>query len=316
MSLMHAKGPFPGFRSKSVAINGVRLHYWIGGDPAGQPVILLHGFLGSSYTWRRVAPALADSGLSVLVPEMRGYGRSDKPDGIDGYDARALAEECRSLVKEIGFGGGRQVILAAHDMGAPPALLWAADHPQEVAWLLYIDEPVMLAEVLQKIISFTPEAMKRNMMWWWTMALAPGVPEALIVGNERAFLNWFYQGRTVAKREAFNSESVDEHVRAFTGRDAVLGALGVYRAAFVSIEQTQPLAKTKVKTPIVALGGEKGLGSGVGEMVKLVAEHVEAVTIPDCGHYIPEECPDLIVKHILAVADKIVTDVQPKGRPK
>jgi pimeloyl-ACP methyl ester carboxylesterase len=47
--------------------------------------------------------------------------------------------------------------------------------------------------------------------------------------------------------------------------------------------------------------------------VKLVAEHVEAVTIPDCGHYIPEECPDVIVKHILAVVGKIATDVQPKG---
>jgi len=313
MSSVESIATISGFRSETIAVDGVRLHYWIGGDPGGQPVILWHGFLGSGYTWRRVAPMLADSGLSVLVPDMRGYGRSDKPGEIDGYDARALAEECRSLVTEIGFGGGRPVILAAHDMGAPPALLWAADHPLEIAGLLYIDEPVMLAEVLQKIITYTPEAIKRSMMWWWTMALAPGVPEALIVGNERAFLNWFYQGRTVAKREAFDSESVDEHVRTFAGREAVLGALGVYRAAFVSIEQTQPLAKTKVKTPIVALGGEKGLGSRVGEWVKLIAEHVEAFTIPDCGHYIPEECPDVVVKHILAVTDKINTDVQPKG---
>jgi pimeloyl-ACP methyl ester carboxylesterase len=150
MNMKHTSGTIPGFRSETIAVDGVRLHYWIGGDPAGQPVILWHGFLGSSYTWRRVAPALADSGLSVLVPDMRGYGRSDKPDGIDGYDARALAEECRSLVKEIGFGGGRQVILAAHDMGAPPALLWAADHPQEVAGLLYIDEPVMLLKCCRR----------------------------------------------------------------------------------------------------------------------------------------------------------------------
>jgi pimeloyl-ACP methyl ester carboxylesterase len=313
MSSVESTATISGFRSETVFVAGVRLHYWIGGDPQGQPAILWHGFLGSGYTWRRVAPLLAASGLSVLVPDMRGYGRSDKPEGLDGYDARALAEECRALATKIGFGDGRRVILAAHDMGAPPALLWAADHPLEIAGLLYIDEPVMLAEVLQRIINYSSETMKRSTMWWWILALAPGVPEALIVGNERAFLNWFYQGRTVAKREAFDSESVDEHVRAFTGREAVLGALGVYRAAFVSIEQTEPLAKTKVKTPIVALGGEKGLGSKVGEWVKLIAEHVEAFTIPDCGHYIPEECPDIIVKHILAVAGKIATDVQPKG---
>jgi pimeloyl-ACP methyl ester carboxylesterase len=91
---------------------------------------------------------------------MRGYGDSDKPTGTKGYDARALAEEFRALVREIGFGSGRPLTLVAHDMGAPPALLWAADHPEEVAGLLYIEVPVMLSEVLTKIIAYTPEAMK------------------------------------------------------------------------------------------------------------------------------------------------------------
>jgi pimeloyl-ACP methyl ester carboxylesterase len=70
---------------------------------------------------------------------MRGYGDSDKPAGTAGYDARALAEEFRALVRQIGFGGGKPLVLAAHDMGAPPGLLWAADHPDEVAGLLYIE---------------------------------------------------------------------------------------------------------------------------------------------------------------------------------
>jgi pimeloyl-ACP methyl ester carboxylesterase len=108
----------------------------------------------------------------------------------------------------------------------------------------------------------------------------------------------------VAKREEFDSESVDEQVRTFAGREAMLGALGVYRAAFISIEQTQPLTKTKVQMPIVALSGEKGLGSKVGEMLKLVSARVEAFTTPDCGHFVPEECPDVVVQHILAAAAK------------
>lgn len=52
---------------------------WLGGNPEGQPVILWHGFLGTGYAWRDVAPALAETGLAVLAPDMRGYGDSDKP---------------------------------------------------------------------------------------------------------------------------------------------------------------------------------------------------------------------------------------------
>jgi hypothetical protein len=98
--------PIPGFESKSTTVGGIRLHYWTGGDPTGQPVILWHGFLSTAYAWRDVAPALAKAGLAVLIPDMRGYGDSDKPAGNGGYDARSLAQECRGLVKAIGFGHG------------------------------------------------------------------------------------------------------------------------------------------------------------------------------------------------------------------
>ena len=136
--------PIEGFDSRFAQVNGVDLHYWIGGDPEGQPVALWHGFPSTGYAWRSVAPALADAGLAVLVPDMRGYFDSDKPPGVEGYDARALAEEGRTLVAQIGFGHSRSLMHAAHDMGALPALLWTADHPDEAKALLYIEAPVML----------------------------------------------------------------------------------------------------------------------------------------------------------------------------
>jgi pimeloyl-ACP methyl ester carboxylesterase len=131
----------PGFESRTTTIADVRLHYWIGGDRNGKPVILWHGFLSTAYAWREVAPALAQAGMAVLIPDMRGYGDSDKPAGTDGYDARSLAEECRALAAAIDFGGGKPLIHAAHDMGALPALIWSADHAQEVAGLLYVEAP-------------------------------------------------------------------------------------------------------------------------------------------------------------------------------
>jgi pimeloyl-ACP methyl ester carboxylesterase len=302
--------PIDGFTSDTVSLGGVRLHYLLGGNPSGPPVLFWHGFLSTSQEWRKVMPALAEAGYAVLVPDMRGYGDSDKPEGTTGYDSRALAEEFRTLVHKLGFGGGKPIILAAHDMGAPPALLWAADHPEEIAGLLYIEAPVMLSGVLSKIIAYTPEAMKEGSMWWWILPLAPEVPERLLVGKEREFLTWFYDLH-MAKREAITEEDLNETLRTFSGREGVLGSMGVYRAAFTSIEQTEPLARLlvghKVAVPVVALGGDKSLGANVEKMLKLVAKNVEGEVVSNCGHFLPEEYPAVVVRHILAMASKRIS---------
>jgi pimeloyl-ACP methyl ester carboxylesterase len=289
-----------GFRSEAATIDGVRLHYWVGGNLSGAPVILWHGFLATGFVWRKIGPLLADAGMAVLIPDMRGYGDSDKPFGAEGYDARALAEECRALVRVIGFGDGGQLVIAAHDMSAPSALLWAADHPVEIAGVLHIEAPVMLSSVLQRLIAYTPEAMKNGSMWWWIIPLAPGVPERLVVGREREFLTWFYD--LAVQRDGIEADTIDEYLRSFSGREGVLGAMGVYRAAFTSIAQTEPLTKDKIAVPVLAMGGEKGLGARVGEMVRLVASNVEEATLPDCGHFVPEERPDEVVRRMLAIA--------------
>lgn len=301
---MVEKAQIEGLRSETVTVDGVRLHYWIGGPEDGRPVLLWHGFLSTGYAWREVAPELANAGMAVLVPDMRGFGDSDKPEGTRGYDARALAEEFRSLVTAIGFGGGRPLIVVAHDMGAPPALIWAADHPGEIEALLYIEAPAMLSDVLGEVIAYNRQAMAQGSMWWWVLPLAPGVPERLIVGNERAFLTWFYEGAT-ARPEVFDDRIVDEYLRTFCGRTGVLGALGVYRAAFDSIDQTAPLLTNKVSVPVVAIGGAKGLGDKVGQAVARVAENVSTETIEDCGHFVPEERPDVVIRHIWAIAAKL-----------
>jgi pimeloyl-ACP methyl ester carboxylesterase len=294
-----------GFRSETAAVNGVRIHYWLGGDPHGQPVLLWHGFLGTAYSWYKVMPLMVQAGYAVLAPDMRGYGDSDKPSGTDGYDARALAEEFRALVRQIEFGSGNKLLLAAHDMGAHPALLWAADHPDEIAGLAYMEVPTMLEEFLSKTIVYTPEAMKKGSMWWWVLPLAPDVPERLIVGKEREFLTWFYD-RATADRTSISEASVDETLRTFRGTEGVLGSLGVYRAAFTTIDQTTPLTKHKVQAPILALGGEKALGVKVAEMVEAVANDVTGRVLRNCGHFIPEEQPTEFARLFEAFARKVI----------
>jgi pimeloyl-ACP methyl ester carboxylesterase len=144
-------------------------------------------------------------------------------------------------------------------------------------------------------------------MWWWILALAPGVPERLIVGNERAFVMWFYDGAT-ARPEAIETEAVDEYLRTFAGPAGVLGSMGIYRAAYTGIGQTEPLMMAKIKIPTVAMGGaSKGLGAKVEEMVRMVAANVEVETVPDSGHFLPEENPQAVIRQVLAMAAKVQT---------
>ncbi len=297
----------PGFETRVAAVGGLQIAYWIGGDPAGIPVLLWHGFLGSRFSWHRVMPLLAEAGYRVLAPDMRGYGDSTKPAGTAGYDGRTLAGDFHQLTKEIGFGDGRPLFIIAHDMGAPPALLWAADHPEEVAGLMYLEVPVMLSGVLSKIIAYTPEAMRNGSMWWWILPLAQGVPERLVVGHERAFLTWFYE-RDTAEPGAISPEAVGEYLRTFSGVEGVLGAMGVYRAAFETIAQTEPLTERKVTVPVAAFGGDKSLGGNVQQMVARVAENVTGGVFAGCGHFIPEEVPEELVGRFEEFAARVAGD--------
>jgi pimeloyl-ACP methyl ester carboxylesterase len=300
-SQQHIKG----FESLSVSVDGTLLHYWLGGDPNGSPVLLWHGFLGTSYSWHKVMPLLAQAGYRVLVPDMRGYGDSDKPAGNQGYDGRALANEFRYLVRKIGFGSGGPILLAAHDMGAPPALLWAAEHPEEVSGLVYMECPTMLADKLSEIIVYKPKQMEKGPMWWWILPLAPDVPQRLILGHEREFLTWFYQGST-ENPSSIDEASITETLRTFAGTEGVLGSLGVYRAAFTTIDQTAPLLKKKLSVPVLAIGGANGLGGKVEQMIENVASNVTGHVLSSCGHFVPEEQPAEFVRLFQHFAKKVV----------
>jgi pimeloyl-ACP methyl ester carboxylesterase len=115
----------------------------------------------------------------------------------------------------------------------------------------------------------------------------------------------FYEGDHVVNHTAFSPAVIDEYLRSFAGPQGVLGSLGVYRAAFASIDQTEPLMAAKITVPVVALGGEKGLGSKVGDMVAMVADKVEAHTLAGCGHFMPEERPRFVVDQIVALSVRV-----------
>lgn len=284
------------FSHRTAQVNNVKLHYVVGG--LGTPILLWHGFLETWYCWRNIMPTLAQR-YTVIAPDMRGYGDSDKP--RQGYDAQTLAEDFRQLIDQLNF---EQIHIVAHDMGAPPALLYAGQYPEQVMSLTYLEEPVLLEQHLQQIFKFAPETMQNGGLWWWTFFLAADIPEALIAGHEREFLTYFY--RTYCHHpDAIASDAIDEYLRTFAAPNGVSGALGVYRAIFESIKQTEVFVTNKIKTPVLALGGEKVTGDRVKAMVQSVAMDVRGGAVDRCGHFIPDERPDYLIEQLFAFFDQL-----------
>ena len=280
-----------GFGAGTTRVGDIDIHHVTGGNANGPIVLLWHGFLGNGYSWHKVLPLLA-ADFNVVCPDMRGYGASTHPGTEADYDGRTLAADFRDLMEQLGHS---QYHIIAHDMGAPPALLLAADFPERVQSLTYVEEPAILPEVLSEKIRYTEDGTHLGGLWWWMMAYAEGMAEAIIAGNERPFVDWFYNNYAV------DPSTIDEqarriYVRDFEGAAGIAGWFGVYRDTLTTAEQTEPLTERKVQTPVLAIGGAMSQGADIAEEMRMVAQQVEEVVIENCGHFVPEERPEALVR--------------------
>jgi pimeloyl-ACP methyl ester carboxylesterase len=273
------------FEHHTARVNDVTLHYVICGQ--GDPVVLLHGWPQTWYEWRKIMPALAER-YTVIAPDMRGLGDSSKPAG--GYDKRTIAADIYQLVRQLGFEG---IFLVGHDWGGPVAYAYAAAHPAGVRKLVILDVGIPGAG-LERALEFR----KSGGIWHIQFHYVRDLPEALVTGRERIYLSWFYR---VAAYDpsAISSEAIDEYVRCYSAAGALRAGFEYYRAIFTDAEHNTENAKTKLKMPVLALGGERGFAETALRSMQQLAEDVRGGVIERCGHWIPEERPEYLLDQLL-----------------
>ena len=166
-------------RHHRVEVNGIRLYYITAGY--GEPVVLLHGFPETSYAWRKIIPALSTL-FTVIAPDLRGCGDSDRPDS--GYDKRTVAEDIHQLILHLNLG---PINLVSHDVGMMVGYAYAAAYPTEVRRLVLM-EAALPGLGLEDLY----DAAKYPRMWHLPLFEAPnGLAEALITGREKMFISHF-----------------------------------------------------------------------------------------------------------------------------
>jgi microsomal epoxide hydrolase len=272
-----------GFDHRFANVDGVRLHYVIGGKPDGPVVVLLAGFPESWFAWRKVMKLLAPE-FRLIAPDLPGQGDSDRP--ANGYDTGALAEAVHGLLQKLGID---RYAMAAHDVGAWVAYPYAALFGSELQRLALLDAGIP-GITLPEALPTHPDRAWRT--WHFAFHALPDLPETLISGRERPYLDWFLRRKT-ANPETFSDADIDEYLRVFTKDGGLRAGLGYYRAAALSARQNRELAaRGKLPMPVLALGADQGSIVDMATPLQNFAEDVRGGVVANCGHFIPEEQPE------------------------
>jgi pimeloyl-ACP methyl ester carboxylesterase len=259
----------------------VLMHYVVAGK--GPPVVLLHGWPQTWYEWRHTIAALQDR-YTLIAPDMRGLGDTSRP--LSGYDKRTVANDIWRLLSE--KLGVAQFFLVGHDWGGPTAFALAASHPEAVKKLVILDVTIP---------GCGGDFSQGGRRWHHQLHITPDLPEALTEGREHIYLGWFY--------DTFAYRPDAEYLRTSTKPGARRAGFAYYRAMAQDAEDNRKrIAAGKLPMPVLAMGGAvsyphgRGRGAEAGESLKRVATTVTAEVVPECGHFIPEEAPELLNRRL------------------
>lgn len=275
-------------------INGIKLHYVTGGIENGPVCLLLHGFPESWITWRNVIPHLEEH-YKIVAVDLRGYGDSDKPEGIRNYTNKLMASDIAGILAELKL---TSAYVVGHDRGARVARRMAYDYPELINRLALIE--IMPMEYVYSLSA--EEAAKKY--WHWVFQVVSDLPETLISGKEEEYLK-FLLSRGDGLFERLTSDgSWEEYLSHWKKPGAVKAALSDYRASYkFDLPEYQEMVESEDKLNIdtLLLWAENGNLSGlpVEEIWKQSINNVTGYELKNCGHYLLEEIGEEVAKYIL-----------------
>ena len=267
------------FTTQDIVTNSVTIHTRMGG--AGPAVMLLHGYGETGDMWVPLAVDLARD-HTVIVPDLRGLGRSSKPPS--GFDKKTQAGDVAGVLAALRIA---QIDLVTHDIGNMVGFAFAAQHPERVKRLVLIDAPLPGVGPWEEIL-------KHPLLWHFRFG-GPDM-ERLVAGRERIYLDRFWNEFSADPRRF--SEAAREHYAALYALPGAMHAGFAQFAAFDqdAIDNQAFLAKGKLTMPVLAVGGEKSFGTMMATVTRFAASDVHEAIVPDSGHWIMEENPQVTIE--------------------
>ena len=287
---------FPNFKIQSIPTSpNVSIHTLSAG--IGPPLLLLHGFPQNRMIWYQVAPRLT-SNYTVVVIDLRGYGKSSAPAGgcnSSEYSKSAMASDCVAVMSHLGF---EKFYVCGHDRGGRVAHKLCVDYSNRVVKAIFLDICPTLAMYEKTDFAFA------TAYWHWFFLIQPTpFPETLILQDSKGWLEKILS-RGGGGLENFHKECLESYIEDMGNEHVVYGMCEDYRAAAgIDLDEQRSDVKEgrKIQCPLRVLWGKYGVCESqfdaLEEWRKVSAAHIDGEAV-DCGHYIPEELPEVLLKHI------------------
>jgi len=303
----------PDVTHRMIETNSIRLHVAEQGE--GPLVILCHGFPECWYSWRHQLPALAKAGFRAVAPDLRGYGRSDRPEEVEKY---TILHDIGDIVGLVDALGAKQAVIAGHDVGAP------------IAWQAALLRPDLFRAVIALSPPFRPRGFgdsgppttlmprNENAVFYQLFLQTPEAEAALGRDVRRTFRSQFCalsgdsppsaaggfpagmmprKGALLAdpaSLPAWVTESdIDVYVAEFM-RSGFRGPLAWWRNIDRSWELLAPFAGATVTIPALYIAGNRDFVAAVfspfiAKQSAMVPKLRPAIMLPDCGHWTQQE---------------------------
>ena len=283
-----------GFEIQTMHANNISINVATAGS--GPAVLLLHGHPQTHVVWRHIAPRLVSAGFSVVAPDLRGYGDSEKPasDAIhSSYSKRDMAADQLALMQKLGF---KTFSVVGHDRGGRVAHRLCLDNPSCVERMAVLD-----IAPTATMYALTDKEFATRYFWWFFLIQPFDFPERLIGSDPEYFLRRHISGQ-VKIQGSVSEEILQEYLRSYQNPETIHAICEDYRAsATIDLKHDEQDAAIKIQAPLLAIWGDQSV---VGNLYDVQATWQEKATnvvgyaLP-CGHSIPEECPSELAKFLI-----------------
>ncbi|HEY1505011.1 MAG TPA: alpha/beta hydrolase [Stellaceae bacterium] len=304
----------PAVTHRMIETNGIRLHVAEQGE--GPLVILCHGFPECWYSWRHQIPALAKAGFHAVAPDLRGYGRSDRPDAVEKY---TILDDIGDIVGLVDALSAKQAVVAGHDVGAAIAWQAALLRPDIFRAVIALSPPFRSRGFGDKGPPTTLMPRTEDAVFYQLFLQTPEAEATLTRDLRRTFRSQFYSlsgdrpasvsagfagAGMVPRKGALTSDpaslpawitesDIDVYVEEFA-QSGFRGPLAWWRNIDRGWELLAPLGGAKVSVPALYMAGERDFVAGafsqdIANQPALVPKLRPPIMLPGCGHWTQQE---------------------------
>ncbi len=275
---------------KYIEINGVKLHIVIIG--AGEPIVLLHGFPEFWYCWKDVIPGLKDK-YQLIIPDMRGYNLSDKPDGVENYSLQILVDDIKGLSEKLNLG---KFYLAGHDWGGVVAWGFAEKYPDLLKKLIILNAPHLL--IFNNLLMKQKDKNQVKASGYIFRFLQPDGEKILFEKNFQA-LKFAVFGMAVNKK-AFSDFDKEKYVEAWSQPGAITAGVNYYRASAANPSVADDW-NGMINVPTLVIHGMKdmALTPKILEGLEDYVSDLKIVRIENASHWVLVDAPEKVISNIL-----------------